>query len=338
MLSSQRRAVFTSCNLDYLDRAYVLCQTLKIHNSNVDFILVLSDFVDNDMFDSPALSGIDLVISSCDLGIDNFRQWSFQFSVIELCTAIKGAAFIHILKLGYDEVLYLDPDIACFSSLEPVFISLETDSIILTPHQLKPAATEQEFIDNELCSFKHGIFNLGFMGIRGTDEALDLLTWWSARLYYYCKEDTANGIFTDQKWMDAVPAFFDDFRVLKHPGLNVASWNLCERELSICDNGIMVNKEHLLIFYHFTKYFSDGVTMTKRYATTLAVISIWNWYGRKIAQVRYDMPTFSRKGKYQLFRCGNTIKPSDRVKWSSILASGRCPSIDPYESSYPPTG
>ena len=39
-------------------------------------------------------------------------------------------------------------------------------------------------------------------------------------------EEAAFGVYTDQRWCDLVPALFDGVKVLRDPGLNVASWNL----------------------------------------------------------------------------------------------------------------
>jgi len=292
-------AVFTSCNLAYLDRALVLAESFKKNNNDVDFILILSDHVDDALFSSNALSCFDQVIDIEDIGIPNFSTWAGQFNVVELCTAVKGYAFLHIFNMGYERIIYLDPDIACFSPLQFLFEELLGSSILLTPHQLKPALTKQTFIDNELCSFKHGIFNLGFLGLNNSDEANEFLQWWANRLYLYCREDTANGIFTDQKWCDAVPAFFDNYKIIKHPGCNVASWNLCEREITFKEGSPFVDDHFPLVFYHFTKYFGPGIEMTKRYASSIEGIAVWNWYGRRIKEARTKYSEPPRQGKYQ---------------------------------------
>ena len=331
MKAQSKKAVFTSCNLDYLDRAILLAETCKKHTSDFDFILILSDFVDFDDFAELHGSLFDRVIDSCELGIPRFLQWSFRHSVVELCTAVKAHAFIHLLDCGYEDVIYLDPDIACFSSLDSTFNTLDRYSILLTPHQLNPAQTPQQFFDNELCSFQHGIYNLGFLAIRKSAESERLLSWWSTRLYHHCKEAIEIGIFTDQKWFDAAPAFFNDLLVLKHPGLNVASWNLSERHLEISDTGLIVNGSYPLVFYHFTKYFGAGREMTMRYAQTTSVVTIWNWYGRKILEVRERTARFRKKGKYQYFKTGDAIAAHHRLAWKEIESKIDNCSIDPYE-------
>lgn len=54
------------------------------------------------------------------------------------------------------------------------------------------------------------------------------------KLQDQCYDDRDDGTFVDQKWMNFIPAFFpDDVCISHNEGLNVAIWNLHERELVI---------------------------------------------------------------------------------------------------------
>jgi hypothetical protein len=294
---------------------------------------MISDYVDQELFDNQCFSGISHVFDTSTIGIPNFMQWSFQYDVVELCTAVKGYCFNHLFSLGYDKVIYLDPDIACFSSIEFLFDLLDNHSILLTPHQLNPARCDIEVIDNELCSHKHGIFNLGFLGLSSSAEAKNFLAWWSSRLYDYCLDDIPNGIFTDQKWCDAVPSYFESYNVVRHAGCNVASWNLCERRISF-ENGVpWVNETVPLIFYHFTKYFSDGPIMTARHAQSIESVDIWRWYGFLIHEVRHTIPACRRTNRYAFYSDGAPIMSNHRRTFRSKLRSNSCnKEFNPYHS------
>ena len=305
-------AVYTSCNLYYLDRALVLANTLKKYNHNVDFYIFLSDYVDKEFFQNKIFCNLDYIIDPCDVGIPNFVNWCFQYDVIEMCTAVKGYCLKYLLNKGYDSVIYLDPDIACFSSLDPLYTELESHSILLTPHQLFPAKTAASLIDHELAAHKYGIYNLGFLGVSNCKEGNSFANWWSIRLRDYCLDDIPNGMFTDQKWCDAVPSFFPNTKVIRHPGCNVASWNLAERTIKINSNGIWINDEWPLVFYHFTKYFKEGISQTQNYAQSVDSISVWNWYGREIKALRSIMPEPSSTNKYDHYLNGSLITKDDR--------------------------
>ena len=62
------------------------------------------------------------------------------------------------------------------------------------------------------------------------------------------------GLAVDQKWVDLAPAFFPNLKILHHPGLNVAFWNLHERRISKGPAGYLVNEAHSLHFIHFSSF------------------------------------------------------------------------------------
>src|SRR5690606_17865406 len=110
----------------------------------------------------------------------------------------------------------------------------------------------------EICSLKHGIYNLGFIGVAANDAGRQFAAWWSSRLYNFCRNDIPNGLFTDQRWIDLVPAMFSDVCIMRAPRHNVASWNLTTRELTRTEDGdYRVNGEPLG-FYHFTGFDSGA--------------------------------------------------------------------------------
>jgi hypothetical protein len=301
---------FTSANLAYLDRVRVLASTFKRYNPNIDFVLLLSDRVtDPDWIHSECF---DSVIEAHNLPIDNFLSWSFKHNVVELCTAVKATAALNLLN-KYDKVIYLDPDIAVFDNFDDVVSELDQHDIVLTPHQLSPCEnTERKLKDIELCSLMHGVFNLGFFAVSGAPEGISFLKWWESRVLKYCYEDIPAGIFTDQKWCDIAPCYFPTLKILRHPGCNVASWNLEERTLKINAEGVWVNESHRLKFYHFTKYRTVGETMTLRYAKTSDSLEIWYWYGRFLDKSGGNIPNSGRY-YYDYYTSGEKISNQMRV-------------------------
>ena len=104
-----------------------------------------------------------------------------------------------------------------------------SSNLALTPHQTKPEQTLDAIIDNEVASLKHGIFNLGFIGVRNTAEGRRFADWWAERTYHLCRAEVENGLFTDQKWINFAPVFFDGVAIVKSSRHNVATWNLTTR-------------------------------------------------------------------------------------------------------------
>jgi len=275
---------FTSLTLAYLPRARVLAETLRAAHPDWRLWAVLVDKLPPAYEGRDALACFDRVLDAEDLGIPRFRAWLFRHDLIEACTAVKAAMLGYLLTEGADKVVYLDPDIAVFHPLAALASRLDSASVVLTPHQVAPNDTPIAVSDNELSALRHGIYNLGFLAVRGDATGRAFAAWWADRLRDACFDDPPNGLFTDQKYCDLVPALFDRVAIERDPGWNVASWNLSRRRLCFdAAGGITVNGVPLA-FYHFTKHGGVGDVMTERYAGGHhEPHELWRWYGRRLA-------------------------------------------------------
>jgi hypothetical protein len=275
---------FSSFTFGYLNRARVLFQSVKRHHPDWHCVALVTDEPPTG-FEWRVPEPFDEVVYAKDLGIPEFRKWLFKHDIVEVCTAVKGPYAHYACSLGYDAVIYLDPDTCLFSQLKSVLAALETSDIALTPHQLKPDSARQAVVDNEVTSLKTGIYNLGFLAIRTTGEGRRMAKWWNDRLLSFCYDDVAAGLFVDQRWCDHVPSFFDRVAILRDPGLNVASWNLSHRTVSVDQMGKVLVNGSPLGFWHFTKLGRIGDTMTRRYAgTNFPVYELWAWYRRQVEE------------------------------------------------------
>ena len=274
-----KNLVYTSINNYYLPKARVLAKSVKKYCPDVFFSLVLADQlptgwdIEKEPFDEV------LQIKDINVQVSNLDLWIYMHSVVELCTAIKGPALVHYLNAGYKNVIYLDPDIAVFHGLEPLYDILTKYDVVLTPHQTIPEKTDIGVIDNEICSLRYGVYNYGFYAVSNTDNGRNYANWWSKRLVDHCYDDIPSGLFTDQKWGDIVPCLFENVKIWKHPGANVATWNISNRELIHKNGQIIVNGEPLL-FYHFSGFDSGGfLAMSKKWGNNNEVISfLQDWY------------------------------------------------------------
>jgi hypothetical protein len=197
------------------------------------------------------------------LGIENFDSWVRNLSVVEACTAVKPYA-LKILLNDYKTATYLDPDIYIYSPLDEIFSKPTDDwSILLTPHQLQPATQDWLTKSTELESLRFGVFNLGFLSVNNTQEGKRIAQWWCDRCYDYCKSLPERGLFTDQKFFDMAPVFFDGVNIIKNSGYNVATWNIYERFIHIRDDQLFSNEQEL-VFCHFSKISNEGQKSLER--------------------------------------------------------------------------
>lgn len=257
---------FTSITANYLPKARILAKSVKRHNPDSVFTLVLADKMPEGIV--PESEPFDSVLYVEDLGIPNVDSWIFKHTVVELCTAVKGAAFCKIAESsGADKIIYFDPDIVVLHALDELSATLEKSSVVLTPHQVEPDTLREAIVDNEICSLKHGIYNLGFLGIRKSAEGMRFVRWWRDRLMEFCYDDIPNGLFTDQRWVDLAPAFFDDVIILRDKTYNVATWNLTHRDVRSSHDGMLIIEDSPIKFFHFSGFDSgDQEVMLKKYA------------------------------------------------------------------------
>jgi hypothetical protein len=248
-------AVYTSITMSYLAKARVLAKSVKCHNPDFRFYLVLAEPAPKWLVDGIAAGRepFDRLISIDDLPIANKSGWRFGLDVVECCTGVKAMA-LKLLQEEYaeEQVIYLDPDIVVFNNLNEIVRSLREYSILLTPH-CPVAETETEaIVCNEISSLAHGVYNLGFIAVASDGEGKRLARWWSQRLQHFCHNDIPNGLFTDQRWIDLVPAQFAGVKILRDAVYNVASWNITQRRVSGTVPDAILCDGRPLAFYHFS--------------------------------------------------------------------------------------
>ena len=271
--------VFTSIAINYLPKARVLARSLKQIHPDYQFHLILCDRLPDDIQikDEP----FDSIFLLEDFLIPNIRSWLFKHSVIEICTAVKGIAFQKIFqRFDCAKVIFLDPDIAIFKSLEHISDLLDTYSVVLTPHQSSPEIHPEAVLHNEVTFLKYGTFNFGFLGIRNSPEGWQFLNWWSDRCLEHCYVEPSLGLFTDQCWGNLIPAFFTNYYILRDVEYNVANWNMTLRHATgSVKTGILIN-DRPLCFYHFSGLESGTQDyMLERYGQENPGVSdLTNWY------------------------------------------------------------
>ncbi len=238
--------IFTSICTNYAHKARTLAQSVKENIPDAKFYVCLTEKEKPEVMNFPFF---DEVILSKDMWNGNFNQFIYKHSIVEASTAVKGQFFRYLLQEHpeEDKFIYLDPDCYVYSDFTELKELLETRPIILCPHLLQPGN-----IDMELSSTAHGVYNLGFLAVNHSAEAEKFINWWADRLYLFCYDDIQRGIFTDQKWIDLAPCFFD-VEIFKHRGYDFATWSLLDCGMEEVDGKYYVKGDELR-FVHFSGY------------------------------------------------------------------------------------
>lgn len=310
-----RKAVCTIISKNYLAAARVLMKGVAEHTPDADRIVLLVDRVDGCF--EPERENFRVMLSA-DLAIPDPRWFHFKYTILELNTAVKPFLIERLMEEGYDAVVYLDPDIEVHSPLEEVWQGLEGHNAVLTPHLDQPI--EDDRTPGEVDILRTGAYNLGFIGLRRSEETLAFLRWWARRMEQYCVVDLAGGLFVDQKWMDLLPGLLEPVRVLRHPGCNVAYWNIHGRRVERTGSGYVVNGQPLR-FFHYSGFhprrperFSKHQNRFELAELPVAVQELCAGYARALVEAGYDE---SSKWPYAFsrFEDGRPIVDAGRRVW-----------------------
>ena len=253
-------AVFTIVSRNYFAYARTLGDSLRASNSGVEYNILVVDRKD------PAFEAKhpDWRITWVeDLGIESFEHVAFKYDILELNTNVKPT-FAKRLLDRHEKVVYLDPDIFVYASLQKIFGLLDHHAVVLTPHITRPIDDgrlpgEPEFLTS-------GIYNLGFAAFNRSTEARELVDWWERRCLSLAYNEQAQGFFVDQKWMDFVPSLCDTASILRDRQYNTAYWNLHERQVEWHD-GIAYIDACPLVFFHFSGLPPAGDDRVSKYQT-----------------------------------------------------------------------
>lgn len=254
--------LFTLCSNNYLPYAKVLGDSILKFQPNAKFIIGLVDRIDQSVDYSYYQ---DFEILPClDIGYSEFSGMLDRYNIIEFNTAVKPFYLEYLFRENPHivKVFYLDPDLFFYQSPEILEREFGNDEILLTPNLIY---TSKEPSIGEFASLRHGMYNLGFIGLKRGTESFRLIKWWKERLLEHCRIDKCNGVFVDQKWIDLAPLFFNKIKLVKHPGWNMAWWNFNERKLLNGDQGYSVNDSLTpLVFFHFSGFRPEKTQITER--------------------------------------------------------------------------
>lgn len=319
------RCIFTICTKSYIGLAESLGASIRENGVKADFVIVV---VDHDVSQTQsALGQLVQARELCGFDHDEWTAQTFKYDLVEFCTSIKARCFTKIFAQGYDKVVYFDPDILVFDNMAQIFAKLDTHDVVVTPHRLDC---------NHDVPSRGGLFNLGFVAVRRSLQALRMLAWWDGRLAEYSLHDATRGYFTDQKWMDNLPLLIDThlLAVMDHPGMNLAPWNLHERNVMQADGRTLVrlraapNDWRPVSFVHYSAFnyreLATGVLGAKTrevcarmegFDQLVTVLSERLIKGRftEFADIRYEFSTYSN---------GVPIHPGHRRMFARLHAEG----------------
>jgi hypothetical protein len=313
------KIAFTICSNNYLAQAKTLGDSIKKTNPDYQFFIGLVDQLSPEIDYSQEIG--HTIIPADSIGIPEFDDLWKKYSIIEFNTCVKPFYFLYFIRL-YPELeylYYLDPDTFVFGNLGAIEQEFGGEgNILITPHIITPIQIDDKE-PNENIFLNSGIYNLGFLGLRYPNDSIQLLEWWKERTFNLGYDKTEIGLFVDQLWFNLVPLFFKRVVISKHLGLNMAPWNLHERNLTRTNDEFIINNEFSLIFYHFSNY---------KYTNPNAITTYYTRYSFENTGILKDIYQ-----EYHELLLSNGIHKIEKIK--CIYMSMRIPYVIKEQKSSP---
>lgn len=278
--------------MNYLPQAMALLESTRKVYPEIDFYVLIIDGTSKDIPHLPSAK----ILHPEDLNISPgwLKEMRSYYDAMELSTSLKPFLLDTLLTEGVSTVTFLDPDILLFGELTDGMEAAEDFGIALTPHRLTPSNILKPGY-SELAFLQYGIFNLGYIVVG--QKSKQMLAWWGERLRWYCTKFPSDAVFTDQKWINFIPALFD-FKCIKNYGYNLASWNIDERPITLVNQKLYAGNDEL-VFIHFsqmsgvlaagktTDHWEKSLDQSAESRNSLVMISeITNNYSRKLVDYR----------------------------------------------------
>jgi glycosyltransferase involved in cell wall biosynthesis len=248
-----RKNILTIANFNYFDKALVMFESFSRFNLEFDKYWLIYDKWEISQQDKEKFFDRHSIhlISIKEIGIvfEDFEDRFFRYNPTEMATSVKPNALKFLVESTNYETFYIDPDIYFLDKLPNYEQVLLKNVGVLTPHFFELIPRDAQEIKSANV-FRAGIYNLGFLGL-GLGS-LEFLEWWSIQTKHDCYMEKIPGLFTDQKWFDLAIVNYD-FKIEKNLGMNVAYWNLHERNLNLREDKYYI-EESPLVFFHFSGF------------------------------------------------------------------------------------
>jgi hypothetical protein len=264
LTTSSPIAACTIVAKSYIAFARVLACSFRQHHPEIPFFLLLADEVDG-WFD-PACEPFQMLRLS-ELEIARLERFRFQYAQQTLSYAATPYLLSRLLARGFERVLFFKQESLVLGPITSFIDVLARRSIVLTPHLLTPL-TGPDRIARELNILQSGTFNVGMLGVARTSTAGRFLDWWQDKVATHCRHAVSEGMHYEQRWLDLVPAYFDDVHVLRDPSYNIGHWNLPDRAVSVRGDAVLVDGQPCRLF-RFSGYDPGEPFTVTRYSCRL---------------------------------------------------------------------
>lgn len=244
MRDSATRYFCTYFDRHYLSRGLALHSSLTRHCPAFKLWVLCMDADTYDILSRMKLPGLEPIalgeLEASDRPLATVKPQRERLAYYFTCTP-SLPVFLLERRPEIDLLTYLDADLFFFDSPEPLFEEIGPASIAIIEHRFPPHLRDWE---------RYGIYNVGWVSFRRDAAGQECLRWWRERCLEWCHDRCEDGRFADQKYLDDWPRRFRNVVSLRHPGANVAPWNVMQYRVESIEGRVHIDGTPL-IFYHF---------------------------------------------------------------------------------------
>ena len=230
----------------YLSRGLALIASLRAHGSQDEVWVLCMTEECHRVLSILKPAGVRLVRpADLEEAYDGLTAAKANRSTIEyyftLTPSIVRYVFDQDAQAGI--VAYLDADLFFFDAVDKAFAEVGDAPAAIIPHNFSKRMREQE---------RFGTYNVGWVSFNRSEEGQRVLHWWQARCTEWCYDyvDDENDRFADQRYLQRFATIAPGTKVIRHPGMNTAPWNIENYRLEEKDGKVLVDGAPL-IFFHF---------------------------------------------------------------------------------------
>jgi hypothetical protein len=207
-----------------------------------------------------------------------------------------------------DMLTYLDADLYFFSSPNLIFSEIGDASIAVIEHNFNWITKS---------NIKYGRFNVGWISFRRDSQGLRCLEEWQSNCLDWCYQKLFQNKYADQKYLDYWPEKYDNLKIIKQKGANLAIWNIGNYNIKKSGDKIFVNNDQL-VFYHFANLkqlapntYTTGLSRVMVFTTKIIKYDIY--YPYLYSLKKFQIKPFVSKMDIHLSPISNTIKHLTRL-------------------------
>ena len=261
-------ASFVGCTagtVSYLPRARVAAESWRRHHPESPFYVLLVDGddwpADDEQFE--VVRAAELPLSPEELAVQQGI-----YDAYELSCALRPHLIRLLLERDITAVVFTDSDTCFFAPVDDLARAATGAGLVLLPTSARPVSLRRYFPAGQIeyRQWMNGLFNCGLLAVG--QGGRDFVEWWAGWLARDCLREPAAGLWVDQLWLDWAPVYFEHL-ILRDSSLNVAFWNLDEREPHELDGRPAIDGAPLRHF-HFAGFDPHRPELLSTYYTELA--------------------------------------------------------------------